>query len=55
MGAAEESGSDVLAWGSVEGVCAVFLLTIIYRGLRKQLADYRNGGAAKQDSRPKTR
>ena len=37
---AEESGSDVLAWGAVEGMCAVFLLTIVWRGLIKRLRDY---------------
>ncbi len=51
-GGYEESGSDVLAWGSVEGVCAVFLLTILYKGLKKQLADYRHGQGSR---RPKTR
>ena len=34
-----EDGSDVLAWGAVEGVCAVFVLTIVWRGLVTQ---YRN-------------
>ena len=34
-----EGGSDVLAWGAVEGICAVFVLTIVWRGLVKQYKD----------------
>ena len=41
-----EEESTVLAWGSVEGMCAVFVLIIVYRGVREQLGRLR-GGAAK--------
>ena len=41
-----EEESTVLAWGSIEGMCAVFVIIIVYRGVREQLGRLR-GGAAK--------
>ena len=41
-----EEESAVLAWGTIEGMCAVFVIIIVYRGVREQLGRLR-GGAAK--------
>ena len=52
LAASEENGSDgsdVLQWGTVEGVCAVLLLTICYHGVLKQLRDFRGGSAQKPE------
>jgi hypothetical protein len=43
---AGEDGSDVLAWGAVEGMCAVFVLTIVWRGLVKQWREMRGDAGA---------